>query len=474
MDVLTTRKASRVPPERTFDPPRVFTMQDARRTLRQRAAAAAAAALSDGSGPPSITSNQIRYLHTILPQGAWSGQRCFIVGGGPSARDFDFSLLRNELVIGINRAFEVCDPTILYAMDERLWGWIETGQLGEECRARFRSFRGIRCWVVFNRNPSVPVDEAFFVRNVPGVPLSSNLADGVHSGTHSGYGALNLAILLGANPIYLIGYDMDKSKEKQKVWWHSGYPSDGQTSAVYDLFRGEFRENESTFRDLSAAGTRIVNLNPHSSLTLFDRVSASASSIHPIRRPLVVSFYTPPYAALAARMRQSIARFGFETDVVGIESRGDWLANVHYKTDFMLAKLLEHKRDILWLDADSVVNRYPALFCDFPGDIGVHYINWAQHTHGRNSLRELDDAVFYAAYNERTIKLMGEWVSFNQLNRRRAEQLNLQVMLDRVPHAGLNLVELPAEYCTIFDTMADVPDPIIEQFQASRQLRRAQ
>jgi hypothetical protein len=76
-------------------------------------------------------------------------------------------------------------------------------------------------------------------------------------------------------------------------------------------------------------------------------------------------------------------RFGFETDVVAIESQGDWLANVHYKTNFMLDKLREHKRDILWLDADSVVNHYPTIFDNFDGDLGVHFIDWSRHTKGQ-------------------------------------------------------------------------------------------
>jgi hypothetical protein len=385
------------------------------------------------------------------------------------------SLLRGELVIGINRAYEICDPTILFAMDQRLNGWIVKGELGEESKRKFDAANGIKCWVMFQPEMNlIPPDECYFVRNVPEVALSENLRAGIHCGCNGGYAALNLAVLLGASPIYLLGYDMVQGVDKAKVWWHDGYPKDGQSSAIYDLFKGEFKSHAGAFQKVKESGVDIVNLNLQSGLDVFRKSSIRKEKVTPIRRPLVVCFYTPPYRELAGRMKKSVMRFGLETDVVGIESRGDWLANVHYKTNFMLDKLKEHKRDIVWLDADAVVNTYPTLFDNFDGDVGVHYIDWARHTKGRIAQMELDDAVTYLAYNERVLSLLGDWIAFNKACPRRAEQLNLQIMLEQGEYEkkGLKVVNLPAEYCTIFDTMADVENPIIEQFQASRQLRR--
>jgi len=50
-------------------------------------------------------------LHTIMPTGIWKGRRCFIVGGGTSLKGFDFSQLRGELVIAVNRAMEYVPDT---------------------------------------------------------------------------------------------------------------------------------------------------------------------------------------------------------------------------------------------------------------------------------------------------------------------------------------------------------------------------
>jgi hypothetical protein len=184
----------------------------------------------------------------------------------------------------------------------------------------------------------------------------------------------------------------------------------------------------------------------------------------------VINFYTDKYKQIAKQMEQSIRKFGFETELTHTTVKGNWLGTVQYKAQFMLDKLLEHKRDVLWLDADSVVNSYPELFCNFKGDVGVHYIDWGRHTNGRRKQLELDSAVMYLAYNTRTIALLKAWVKAVAETPHRCEQLTLQVLLETYTKK-INVVNIPAEYCTIFDLMSDVPKPVIEQFQASRQFR---
>src|SRR3990172_1959860 len=47
-----------------------------------------------------------------IPEPIWQGQDAFIIGGGPSLRDFNWELLREENTIGCNNAFrlglEIC------------------------------------------------------------------------------------------------------------------------------------------------------------------------------------------------------------------------------------------------------------------------------------------------------------------------------------------------------------------------------
>ena len=82
-------------------------------------------------------------LESVISSGAWEGRRCFIVGGGPSLKDFDFSQLKGALTIGINRAFERFDPTILFSADERFWRYQWENKLGT--KTLFDKFIGIKC-----------------------------------------------------------------------------------------------------------------------------------------------------------------------------------------------------------------------------------------------------------------------------------------------------------------------------------------
>ncbi len=202
---------------------------------------------------------------TGISDGAWRGRRCFLVGGGPSLRGFDFSRLRGERVIAINRAFEVCPGAdILLAMDGRLYGWIVSGRLGENARAKFAEFRGLKLWLASSEIGSWPDVTVISNRGQDG--LTDSIAAGLYHGSNSGYAALNLAVALGANPIYLLGYDGRGNGSGGQAWFHDGYPEQ-QGEGVYANFAGRFSLLAPLIR---ARGVRVVNLNPDSSVRCFE------------------------------------------------------------------------------------------------------------------------------------------------------------------------------------------------------------
>lgn len=197
-----------------------------------------------------------------VKNGAWTGRRCFIIGGGPSAKNIDLNLLKGELVIGINRAYEVCDPDILFGVDSQLWGWAEQGKLGLESRRKFREYRGYKVWMALHKIfPSdfylVDVDDTADYR----IGSTAKLA----FKNNSGYGAINLAAALGANPIYLIGFDMKGDGQGKQQWYHDGYPAD-YGEGVYGAY---IRELNNFAPVLAHAGYEVVNLNKDSALRCF-------------------------------------------------------------------------------------------------------------------------------------------------------------------------------------------------------------
>jgi len=200
---------------------------------------------------------------TLVANGAWQGRRGFIIGGGPSLAGFDFSQLRGELVIGINRAFEKIDPAVIFSMDSRLYTWIKNGMLGPEAFEKYEKSAARKIWVDTHSFKFGP--EVLTVPRLEGVGIGRSLSGGLYTGSNSGLAALNLAVVLGANPIYLLGFDLI-SRDQFQQWWHDGYPT-VQRDKVYQTFREEFEEVAPALKKL---GVSVINLNPESGLTCFD------------------------------------------------------------------------------------------------------------------------------------------------------------------------------------------------------------
>lgn len=217
--------------------------------------------------PPRLNDSDERLLYHVLPDGSWKGKRCFIIGGGPSLRGFDFSRLQGELSIGVNRAFTGVDCTILFFMDRECYEWMIGGDLGGEVQRKFRAFKGFKVclYIALYDYPR----DIRLLRNTGSTAFTSSMRNGIGSGTNSGYAALNLAVCLGANPIYLLGFDMSGSSDGKWHWWHGAYPQRPMTTEkkVYRKFMQDF---ERVAPELKSRDVRVVNLNRQSALQCFE------------------------------------------------------------------------------------------------------------------------------------------------------------------------------------------------------------
>jgi len=195
---------------------------------------------------------------TALEDNQWFGRPAFIVGGGASLREFDWSRLDGQLWIGCNCA-GFYDPTITLACDVQ---WME--RYAEDLR--IQRCGGIKLWQRVQDDYDPPASW-WVVNAVDG--WSWSIMDGLLRGPNVGVTALHLAALLGARPIYLLGFDMHDNGETPIEHWHDEYVGRdwASPSRVMRLFRASFE---------NVAGLvphRVVNLNPDSSLTCFPRLS---------------------------------------------------------------------------------------------------------------------------------------------------------------------------------------------------------
>lgn len=203
-----------------------------------------------------------RSLWPKLKDGDWNGHRCFLVGGGPSLRGFDFERLRGEKVIAINAAFvDVPFADVLFMMDfVTFYTKLRQGKFGEKVKQLFYEFKGLKVILdIMNRHP----EGLLYVPSTGRHGLSLNLKRGLCHGNNSGVGALNLAICLGADPIYLLGYDM-KHKDG-KAHYHNVYPV-MHRETIHRSFAGDFEKIAPAIKEL---GVKVVNLSNDSALTCF-------------------------------------------------------------------------------------------------------------------------------------------------------------------------------------------------------------
>ena len=181
---------------------------------------------------------------------------------------------------------------------------------------------------------------------------------------------------------------------------------------------------------------------------------------------IVVSYYTrnTEYEQAAMRLKESLDILHVPYRIQPINNLGTWDRNTHYKAQF-IKKMIETvpvDQDIVFLDADAVVHKYPWLFHEIEEDLAAYYYQ----------ARQLASGTLYFKNNERSRVLLSEWVKKNEANPSVLDQATLQ---DSMEHSHLlgavSFKSLPAEYCKIYDLMADIKDPVIEHFQLSRRAR---
>lgn len=142
-----------------------------------------------------------------LKESQWLGQPAYVVGGGESLRSFDWSLLKGKPnVIVINRAFvNVPGAAVWFSEDLRVLELYHR-------TAEWKAFRGVRVLHALksefgDRARQLCRGIALIERRREDKFWSRRFEDGLSISSNSGVGAINLAWLLGADPIYLLGFD---------------------------------------------------------------------------------------------------------------------------------------------------------------------------------------------------------------------------------------------------------------------------
>jgi hypothetical protein len=195
---------------------------------------------------------------TVLKDGAWKGRRCFVVGGGASLKDFDFDLLEDELWIGINAVWLSKVPDISYTHDKRVIDLFH--------KDNSEAWKKLPCRIHKHEkqieNSKKKYGNVHTFKGAKG--WSKSFEDGLFNGNNSGVTALNIADILGADPIYLIGFDMKKAGDANH--FHNYYPKAWkQPDKVYNNFNNNFNRIKKNLV------SKVINLTSDSALNAFEK-----------------------------------------------------------------------------------------------------------------------------------------------------------------------------------------------------------
>ena len=132
------------------------------------------------------------------------GQRCFIIGNGPSLKNTNLSLLENEYTFGMNRIYlkfpELGFSTKYYLSVNSL----VVEQCADDIRAlpvpKFISWR--------SRNLITPTDDLMFLHTTySGQKFARDARERIWEGATVTYVAMQVAYFMGFHQVYLIGVD---------------------------------------------------------------------------------------------------------------------------------------------------------------------------------------------------------------------------------------------------------------------------
>lgn len=195
--------------------------------------------------------------------------------------------------------------------------------------------------------------------------------------------------------------------------------------------------------------------------------------------PLIVSYYTKDtlYQLEVQNLIASCEQWQLEYHIEPISSFGSWERNCSYKPFFLLEKLLQFGRALLWVDADGVFFKKPEFLAAFDSDFAVR-IN--QDWEDSHPSKVISGTIYVnaTAGGERVLKSWAKECLDALSNPRRTEEFWDQVALRNVFLRGIpgtHISALPAGYMAIIDNPHDqkqIDEVVIGHYQASRRFKK--
>jgi len=150
-------------------------------------------------------------------------QPIYVIGGGSSLSGFDFSKLDGKITLACNSAAFQFPAKYLVFLDDQFY---------RENTEKVNQFTGIKITLDY---PSINLSNIIKVKlwkgeeeqkelvgtsRLTALGITEKEEDGISTGGNSGFLALSLAYIMGGNPIYLLGIDMQFTSNIKYFYEH--------------------------------------------------------------------------------------------------------------------------------------------------------------------------------------------------------------------------------------------------------------
>jgi len=189
----------------------------------------------------------------------WRNQDVFIIGGGSSLRGFPWQRLHHRLTIGCNDAYklglDVCKICV------------------------FGDLRWYKAHKAFLENWGNPVftNQPALINNSPpwlyvmGRKENGLAYDALGWGGNTGCVALNLALILGARRVFLLGFDLAVGENNKTNWHDDNLAKPLPDNEVFDRFIRGFAQMKEDLPKMFPEA-QVINLNLDSRLNVFEKM----------------------------------------------------------------------------------------------------------------------------------------------------------------------------------------------------------
>lgn len=176
---------------------------------------------------------------------------------------FDWDLIRGKNTIGCNGAYSLGHSIVKVVLFADLEWWERLGYEGTQ------NYGGL----VVSVEPKLDKSDCpWLLKMRRGGQRQGLQHDALVWAGNTGAAAINLALILGARRVFLLGFDM-KLSEKGKANWHE-LRYQKANPEVYNRFLREFYQVSNTLEEVFP-GCEVVNVTDDSRLNLFPKVSAA-------------------------------------------------------------------------------------------------------------------------------------------------------------------------------------------------------